>query len=198
MLPDGRATSVAPESEGTTMVAMGDRQSARRSVRGAALVVAAVLALAVAGAASAQPSGCSLVADDHNPSEKILRCGSDLTIRTARGTRYKPITNEGQTLPTGAELDSGALMIEGTRDFQILTPHAIAAVRGTKWAIEVTSKQTSTLVISGVVEVKHRDGKQTASLRAGQGADISPGSGAIEVKRWKKKRVKALLARFGQ
>jgi hypothetical protein len=176
----------------------GERQSALTSVRCTAFAMAAVLALAAAGAALAQPNGCSLVADDHNPSEKILRCGSDLTIRTARGTHYKPITKEGQTLPTGAELDSGALMIEGTRDFQILTPHAIAAVRGTKWAVEVTSKKTSTLVISGVVEVKHRGGKQTASLRAGQGADISPGSGPIEVKRWKKKRVNALLARFGQ
>jgi hypothetical protein len=178
------------------MAASGDGQSARISARPAALAVAAVLALAAAGAASAQPGECSLIADDHNPSEKILRCGSDLTVRTARGTRYKLITKEGQTLPTGAELDTGALMIEGTRDFQILTPHAIAAVRGTKWAVNVTPKLTSALVISGVVEVTR--GKQTASLRAGQGADISAGSGPIEVKRWKKKRVNALLARFGQ
>ena len=99
-------------------------------------------------------------------------------------------------MPSGAELDSGALLIEGTRDFQILTPHAIAAVRGTKWAVKVTPKLTSTLVISGVVEVTR--GKQTASLRAGQGTDISRGSGPIEVKRWNRKRVRALLAGFGQ
>src|SRR5947209_5097175 len=105
------------------MATTGDRQSARRSVRPAAVALAAML-LGVAAAASAQPSGCSLVADDHNPSEKILRCGNDLTLRAARGTHYKPITKEGQTVPSGAELDSGALLIEGTRDFQILTPHA--------------------------------------------------------------------------
>jgi hypothetical protein len=196
MVADSNKTHFVPTSGATTMAATDDGESVRLSVRPAALAVAAVLVLAVAGAARAEPGGCSLVADDHNPSEKILRCGSDLTIRSARGTHYKLITKEGQPLPTGAELDSGALLIEGTHDFQILTPHAIAAVRGTKWAVQVTSKRTSTLVLSGVVEVSR--GKQTASLRAGQGADISPGSGPIEVKRWKKKRVNALLAGFGQ
>jgi hypothetical protein len=154
------------------------------------------LVLAVVNGALAQPSGCTLVADDHNPSEKILRCGGDLTIRNTPGAKYKLMTKEGQSLPTGANLDSGALLIEGTREFQILTPHATAAVRGTKWAVQVIPKQTSALVISGVVEVTR--GKQKASLRAGEGVDVSAGAGPIQVKRWKKKRVKALLAGFGQ
>ena len=66
------------------------------------------------------------------------------------------------------------------------------------WAVEVKTKQTSVLTISGVIEVKRRAGKQTVSLEAGEGVDVSRGGGALEVKRWKKKRVKALLARFGE
>jgi len=169
---------------------------ARKSARSAAVVAAVMLTLALAGKAQAQPSGCTLVPDEHNPSEKILRCGDDLTLRSARGTQYKLTTKDGEPLPTGAELDSGALLIEGKRDFQILTPHAIAAVRGTKWAVQVTPKQTSALVLTGVVEVSR--GKQKVSLRAGEGVDVSPGTKPLEVKRWKQKRVKALLASFGQ
>jgi hypothetical protein len=159
--------------------------------------------LAASTAAFAQSNGCSLVADDRNPSEKILRCGKDLTIRTAPGTRPALTDKQGQAQPADVQLDSGALMIEfnptdAQRSFQILTPHAIAAVRGTKWVVEVTSKRTATLVISGVVEVGHRGAKQTAKLRAGEGADISSGTRPIVVKRWPRKRVSALLARFGE
>ena len=154
--------------------------------------------------AFAQSGGCLLIADERNASEKLLRCGNDLTIRAARGTRPGLADKQGPSQPSDAQLDSGALMIEfnptGTRrNFQILTPHAIAAVRGTKWAVEVKSGQTSTLVISGAVEVGHRDDAQrTVTLRAGEGADISPAVRSIVVKRWPQKRVSALLARFGQ
>jgi hypothetical protein len=101
------------------------------------------------------------------------------------------------------ELDSGALMIEfkpteGRRNFQIRTPHAIAAVRGTTWAVEVEPDRTSTLVILGFVEVMRPDAKRGVILRAGQGADVSSGTGPITVKRWPTKRVDALLARFGK
>src|SRR3954471_16870670 len=149
---------------GTTMAGTRELQFARMSVQPAAHAVAIVLILVIANGALAQPGGCTLVADHHNPSEKILRCGGDLTLRNTPGTKYKLMTKEGESLPTGAELDSGALLIEGTRHFQILTPHATAAVRGTKWAVQVIPRQTSALVISGVVEVTR--GKQKASLRA--------------------------------
>jgi ferric-dicitrate binding protein FerR (iron transport regulator) len=174
-----------------------DSQGRLIRFRHAACLVATVLAVAASSASIAQQSGCSLVDDPHNRSEKVLRCGDNLTVRTARGTRYKLI-QEGQSLPTGAELNSGALMIEGRKPFQILTPHAIAAVRGTKWAVEVKPIQTSVLTISGVIDVKRRAGRQTVSLEAGEGVDVARGGGVLEVKRWKKKRVKALLARFGQ
>jgi hypothetical protein len=86
----------------------------------------------------------------------------------------------------------------GQRNFQILTPHAIAAVRGTIWAVEVTAAQSSTLAVSGAVEVTRLNGTRGVILQAGEGADVTPGSGPITVKRWGEKRVQALLARFAR
>ena len=157
-----------------------------------------------------QSSGCVLVPDDRKPSEKILRCGSNLTIRSAPNTAYRLTNPDNRRQPSGALLDSGALMIEftpneGQRDFRILTPHAIMAVRGTRWAVEVGPSQTSTLVIFGSVEVMQRNGsgavpgaRESAVLGAGEGVDVSAGTGPIVVKRWAQKRIDALMARFGQ
>jgi hypothetical protein len=153
--------------------------------------------------ASAQTSACELVPDAQNPPERILRCGDKLVIRTAHDTSYHPVDQNGTEQPNAVELDSGALMIEfhpskGHPSFQIRTPHAIAAVRGTRWVVDVGSGQTSTFVIAGHVAVSRPSGEQTTLLRAGEGADVSPGSGPIVVKRWAAARVRGLLARFGR
>jgi hypothetical protein len=158
-----------------------------------------------------QSLGCVLVPDGRSPSEKILRCGSNLTIRSAPNTAYRPTSPDNRRQPAGAQLDSGALLIEftpneGQRDFRILTPHAITAVRGTRWAVEVGPRQTSTLVISGSVEVMRRNSRrgaapgvrQSAVLGAGEGVDVSAVRGPIVVKRWSQKRIDALMARFGR
>jgi len=154
--------------------------------------------------AAAQNNECKLVADDRNPSQQILRCGEDLVVRNAPRTHYHPVGQSGSAPPAALRLDSGALLIEfhpsePRKNFQILTPHAIAAVRGTKWAVEVKPGGTAVLVISGAVAVGHARASPVVVLQSGEGADISsPGSGRIVVKRWKKKRVRALLARFGE
>jgi hypothetical protein len=150
-----------------------------------------------------QSSGCVLVPDGRNPSEKILRCGSSLTIRSAPNTAYRLTNPDKRQQPGGARLDSGALLIEftpneGQRDFRILTPHAITAVRGTRWAVKVGPSQTSTLVLSGAVEVTRRNSRRGAVLRAGEGVDVSAVAGPIVATRWAQKRIDALMARFGQ
>ena len=151
-----------------------------------------------------QTTGCTLVPDDRHPKEKILRCGESLTIRSAAETKFRVTGPTDQSPPTGVRLESGALLIEFTqserrKDFQILTPHAIAAVRGTKWAVEVVPARTSTLVLAGSVEVSHLRGRHRgAFLRPGEGADVTAKPGPIVVKRWAKKRIDALLARLGQ
>ena len=158
-----------------------------------------------------QSDGCVLVPDGRNPSEKILRCGGNLAIRSAPNTAYRLTNPDNRRQPGGARLDSGALLIEftpneGERDFRILTPQAITAVRGTRWAVEVGRSQTSTLVISGAVEVTRRNSRrgaapgvrESAVLRAGEGVDVAAGTGPIVVKRWAQTRIDALMARFGQ
>jgi ferric-dicitrate binding protein FerR (iron transport regulator) len=180
-------------------LAMNCRHKASRR-RVAALAMAGWLGLCAH--AVAQQGDCKLIPDERSKSEKILRCGDHLTIRNAARTKFEVNYPNGQS-PNAIRLESGAVMIEftpsdGQKSFQILTPHAIAAVRGTRWAVEVDAKRTSTLVLSGLVAVSHLTGEGTALLHAGEGADVSTSSGPIVVKRWGKKRVDALLARFGQ
>ncbi len=166
-------------------------------------IAACSISLLVAGSAHSQDGGCTLVTDTRNPSEKMLQCGDDLTVRTAKGTRYRQINEKGGESPRAIQVNSGAVMIEFNpsvkrHEFQILTPHAIAAVRGTKWVVEVNAKQTSTLVLSGGVSVSHLQGGQSVILEPGEGADVTSKVGKIEVKHWPQQRVQALLARFGE
>jgi ferric-dicitrate binding protein FerR (iron transport regulator) len=177
----------------------------KQTDRARAIAIGLIAAwIGAATPALGQPAGCTLVADDRNPKEKMLRCGDDLTIRPAANSKYQVTGESGQAPPTEVRLESGALLIEFTpserrKNFQILTPHAIAAVRGTRWAVEVTPAKTSTLVLDGEVEVSQvRARERSARLRVQQGADVTAKPGPVVVKRWGKKRVDALMARFGQ
>jgi FecR protein len=171
----------------------------------AILVAAALIGATFASSTAARAAGgaCALVADEHDPSVKILRCGDNLTVHVAPGARYRPVYKPGQPLPTGIRLDDGALLIEfqpspQQEDFQILTPLAVAAVRGTKWAVDVTPPRNSTLVLAGAVAVTNRRLNQYVILREGEGVDITPSDTAMVQKRWGEARVRALLARFGE
>jgi hypothetical protein len=168
------------------------------------------------GSALAQSGACVLSPDKRNPSDQVLRCGSELTITPAPGTVYHPGAAAEDGLPASVQLDSGALLIEfhykRRREFQILTPQAIASVRGTKWAMEVKPGQTSTLVLLGQVTVARKDAAEEVVVGPGQGVDVSNADAGktvrsmsarakpapIGVKKWAPDRVKALLARFGQ
>lgn len=164
----------------------------------ARLFVATMLSIA-AHSAVAQSNQCELTPDEHNPQEKVLRCGATLVVRTAPGTSYRS-TGTSDSL----ELYDGALLIEfhpsnRHRTFQILTPHAIVAVRGTKWAVEATSQRTSALVIVGKVAVTRPSPPSSVVLGPGEGADVDKDSVApLVVKRWPEARVRALLSRFGE
>ncbi len=154
-------------------------------------------------AALAQGGGCVLIPDKHHPEDRILRCGNDLTVRPAAGTVYHPVDRGEPGPPAAVELDDGDLLIEfhgstRRRDFQILTPEAIASVRGTRWAIERMPGQTSILVLRGMVEVTRAGANAGATvvLRRGEGVDVDAGDAPLQVKRWKRERVKTLLARF--
>jgi outer membrane immunogenic protein len=105
--------------------------------------------------------------------------------------------------PASVQLDSGALFTTfhpgaKPRDFQILTPLAIASVRGTTWAVEATPGRTSVFVQTGVVEVKRTQDGETVVLRPGEAVDVDSNNGSLKVERWPPARVRALLARFGR
>ncbi len=178
--------------------------AAMRNVFGAVFIGAALFVAAIGGPLPAQAAGaCALIPNEKIPSEKTLRCGETLTVRAAQGTRYQPLYKKGDPLPVGLRLNDGALLIEfhparPGEKFQILTPLAIAAVRGTKWAMEVTRARTSTLVLSGAVAVTNRRLNEYVVLTEGQGVDITPTDTSMVQKTWGEARVRALLSRFGE
>ena len=82
--------------------------------------------------------------------------------------------------------------------FAVVTPQAIAAARGTKWAVDVWQGKTSVFVLGGHVAVSRPASSAGVVLAPGDGVDVGAGTGPLTVKHWPAKRVSALLARFGQ
>ena len=165
-------------------------------------VALVVVALAFAGA-SPSLAACSLVADPSHAGARMLQCGASVAAHLAEGTVVHPVGGARSSIPTALSLDAGALLIEfqpqpGAENFQILTPEAIAAVRGTTWAVEVGSGKTSVFVVAGTVAVQARRTGATASLGPGEGVDVVGAPRTLTVKRWPEARVRALLARFGR
>ena len=150
--------------------------------------------------AAAQTTGCTLT-DRSDPPGRVLTCPDGLTIRTEPGSALSLIDRNRDGRPEGARLDAKGALIElppGRKGgFQILTPHAIAAVRGTVWAVDVSAGQTSVFVERGQVAVR-RPGGAAVVLSAGDGVDVKGRSGPLKVVRWGQPRAAALLARFGR
>lgn len=134
---------------------------------------------------------------------QILRCSGGLTLVAEQGAKYTL-----QSLDKGGDVKSvnlqgKALLIDlpkqrGKSRFKVTTPQAIAAVRGTKWAVDVQLTRTSVLVLTGRVAVRRPAGTGQVVLGPGDGVDVDPGTDRLTVKRWPQPRVAALLARLGQ
>jgi len=82
--------------------------------------------------------------------------------------------------------------------FVVVTPQAIAAVRGTKWAVDVQGGKTAVFVVNGIVSVEKTVSGDLVNLRRGQGVDVDRSAAPLVVKRWPAARVAALLDRFRQ
>lgn len=156
------------------------------------------------GAQNAQAANpCALTPDERNPSLNVLHCAGDaLVVREAEGTQYIAVPPQGAP-PRAIQLQSGAVLVQfhataKVKDFEILTPIAIAAVRGTQWAVELAPDKMSTFVVSGRVLVRRRGARHVVALLAGDGVDVTPDGAPLVVKRWAQPRVQALMARFGQ
>lgn len=155
------------------------------------------------GYAAAQPvanSGCT-----PSPSAagaQTWRCDNGITIVAENGARFelKDANRDGHI--DSVELSSKALLIEvpkkpGGNPFKVLTPQAIAAVRGTKWAVDVAEAKTSVFVADGRVGVSRRSRGRGVVLGPGEGVDVEA-TGALTVKQWGQPRINALMARLGQ
>lgn len=166
----------------------------------AAFIVALTLgAGAVPQPVGAQaPSACS-VTTLTDPPRQVLRCRDGLVIEAERDASFRLIGEPAR--PTGAELSGRALLIETGRPrpggFQITTPHAIASVRGTIYAVDVSASQTSVFVATGTVAVDARVTGQRVVLKEGEGVDVVPGA-PLQPTRWGRERAAGLLARFGR
>jgi hypothetical protein len=151
--------------------------------------------------AVAQPanSGCS--SEYSSGMTQTLHCEVGITIVAENGARYNLQSGRNGRVDA-VELSGKALLIEalpksGGNKFQVITPQAIAAVRGTKWAVDVAADKTSVFVVNGRVAVGRRTGSHSITLRPGEGVDVEAGA-PLTVKRWAPARVAALLARLGQ
>jgi ferric-dicitrate binding protein FerR (iron transport regulator) len=157
--------------------------------------------LALPGAAGAQTRCTSTLTG--NPPRQALACPGGFTITPEAGTRYRLIDRNRDGRPEGAVLDEKGLLLDfpagrPPRDFQILTPHAIASVRGTLWAVDVTAARTSVFVARGTVAVSLPSRTGSVLLGPGNGIDVGAGTTELVVNTWSPARAAALLARFGR
>lgn len=152
-------------------------------------------------AAQPVPAGCSSNHPANAP--QTLQCPGDLTIVAENGAKFTLQSLDKKGGVDSVNLQSKALLIDapaqrGKRRFRVTTPQAIAAVRGTKWAVDAQETRTSVLVLRGQVAVRRPRGAGQVVLGAGDGVDVEPGTAPLVIKRWPQPRVDALLARLGQ
>lgn len=135
--------------------------------------------------------------------QQTLRCEPNVTIVAEGGAQYTLLDRDKNGQIDAANLGSKALLVDapkarGRAGFQVITPQAIAAVRGTKWAVDVAADKTSVFVVRGKVAVRRPSAGRGVTLGPGEGVDVDSGAGPLTVKRWPPERAAALLARLGQ
>jgi hypothetical protein len=152
--------------------------------------------LAAAPAYAQSVAGCRVTALTDPPRE-VLRCGGGLTVEAEKGAQYRVVDQNK------LEVTSRAVLVDvppGRRGgFQILTPHAIASVRGTLYVVDVKEEkpETDVFVSRGKVGVRNRSTSESATLGSGQGSDVIPGK-PLDAHVWAAERVQKLMARFGR
>jgi ferric-dicitrate binding protein FerR (iron transport regulator) len=168
---------------------------------GRLLCLAIVYAAFGLAPASAQQAGAGCTSEPGPNATQVLRCHDGLTIVAEDSAKF---TLQGRNGSVNAvDLQNKALLLDapkqrGKTHFRVTTPQAIAAVRGTKWAVDVQQSRTSVLVLQGRVGVRRPARAAQVLLDPGEGVDVDPGTEPLVVKRWPQARVDALLARLGQ
>lgn len=149
-----------------------------------------------------QSGGCTTEPIGGTSRHRII-CRDGLSIIVEEGARYTLLSRSGGQNVDAVRLEGKALLLdfsgrEGPAGVEVVTPQAIAAVRGTKWVVDVARASTSVFVIAGRVDVRRSNETGMVSLQPGEGVDVDRGSGPLTIKRWPASRVNALLSRLGQ
>jgi hypothetical protein len=160
-------------------------------------------ALLLSDAAIAQQANVKCTQASPANVAQTLQCEGGVTIVAENGAQYilGDANHDGRI--DSVALNSKALLLDvqgksGGRKFQVNTPQAIAAVRGTRWAVDVAEGKTSVFVVHGRVRVGRRSpGDRQVVLGPGEGVDVEAATPLV-VKRWAPARVSALMARLGQ
>lgn len=165
--------------------------------------VAALLLFFGADAALAQSAGDCSLQPISGLQRQVLHCGDGVSITTERGAHFRLTDRNKDGKIDSAALDGKAMLLDVDSrrvkgGFEVVTPQAIAAVRGTRWAVDVGDGKTSVLVLRGRVAVRRVSAGGSVLLSKGQGVDVDGGSTPLVVKRWPPARVAALLSRLGQ
>jgi len=152
--------------------------------------------------AAAQPAKLGCTSEQTAQGSQTLHCRTAITIVTENGAKFELKDRNRDGHVDTVELSNKALLIEvpkkpGGNRFDVVTPQAIAAVRGTKWAVDAADGKTSVFVVDGRVSVGRTATRGGVVLGPGDGVDVEA-SGELIVKRWPPARVTALMARLGQ
>ena len=157
----------------------------------------------VADTAVAQSGGC-LLQRIAGTTRQVMRCADGVTITAEGGARFNIVDSNRDGRPDAVSLRNRAVLVDvdrtlRTEGFRVVTPQAIAAVRGTRWAVDVKNGTTSVFVVRGRVAVGRTASRPTVVLSVGEGVDVVQGSSEpLTVRRWPPARAAALLARLGQ
>ena len=154
------------------------------------------------GAALAQSINLGCTSAPTAFGSQTLRCPTAITIVSESGATFELRDRDRDGHVDSVELSNRALLLDVPKQpsrskFDVVTPQAIAAVRGTKWAVDAEVTRTSVFVVNGRVRVARPNGRGSVVLAAGDGVDVEP-SGKLIVKRWPPARVTALMTRLGQ
>lgn len=161
-------------------------------------------AMWMAPSPAAPQSGAQACKTAQSGAQKIWSCPGGLTIVEENGARFTLDDRDDDGFVDMVRLWGKGLLFDliagGGRDVQVVTPQAITAVRGTRWAVDVGEGMTSVFVVRGAVGVRRPDAGGEVVLGAGDGVDVGDGEerGRPRVKRWGEARIRGLMARFGQ
>lgn len=175
-------------------------------------IAAILFALVFTGPAAGQ-TVCRLEATPGQPDRQVLQCGDTVQVEGAPGARFQPVNRDSDPLPEAVEVEEGRILARvhgrnpatsvGTQrpppfEFQIRTPHAVASVRGTVWAVGVEGARTSIYVKDGSVRIERTLDDNAATMVCNEGVDIAAGErGELVPHEWARSRSDLFLEPFG-